>query len=844
MGGNGALDADLQGVSQDGSRAWFITTEGLAAADADGGSIDVYEWRDGTVTLVSIGSFATAGTQAEGASFLGASVDGSHVYFVSDARMEEEDGDTSTADVWERFNGQTRLVSIGAFPGSGTANFPATFKGVSDDGSRVFFETIEKLEATDGDIFKSDVYMRFGGATTLISTGSFTGAGTGSFDATFDGAAAGGTIVFFTTTEKLESDDLDTSDADVYSWEGGVSTLLSKGSLGASGDRQAFFGGASKDGSKVFFNSTEALEPGDGDSNGRDVYERSGGATTLLSTGTDNGAAADAATYVGSTPSGSHVYFTTKATLSTDDNDVTGNDIYERSGATTRLISTGTQGGSDTTTNPFYTSVSDDGSRVTFDSALSLEPEDADTNQRDVWQRVGNTTTLVSLGDNVASANAAFASGSDRVSPDGLRVLFDSPVPHNVDDTDTQADLFLWVNGNITRVSAGPEPGMGNGAFGAFIEAASRDLSRIYFETSEALDTRDTDANRDVYAWRSVAIGFGDGAFAVEESAGSTAVPVAIAPGGAGPVTVAYQVTGGTAAAGSDFTLPAGSLEMDPFQSSVELPLTVIQDANPEANENILVTLSAPKNAGLGTAVATITIQDDDPRFVKATSSVSEKTPVRSVAVARPDIPGGGIAVGYRVTGGTAKSPADFLLPPGTLVFAPGDTAQDVEIAVKQDFLVEKPETVVIALHVAGSPGTVIATHTVTITDDEPKVKCGRKTATMVGSQGSDALVGTNSNDVIVGRGGHDIIAGLKGKDIICSGGGNDNVDAGSGDDIVLSAGGDDLVRGGDGRDLLTTGGGSDVLIGGPGNGDRCEGGNGVDVLGPAHGCETIAGVP
>lgn len=132
---------------------------------------------------------------------------------------------------------------------------------------------------------------------------------------------------------------------------------------------------------------------------------------------------------------------------------------------------------------------SGDGSHVYFLTKAALTDDDLDGTGNDIYERAGSTTRL------------------------GLTLLFDSPAPHTSDDTDAEADLFVWANGSLTRVSFGPDPGMGDGAFGAFVEDASQDLSRVYFETSEVLDSRDTDASRDVYAWRSAAVGFDDGAF-------------------------------------------------------------------------------------------------------------------------------------------------------------------------------------------------------------------------------------------------------------------------------------------------------------------------------------------
>jgi hypothetical protein len=74
---------------------------------------------------------------------------------------------------------------------------------------------------------------------------------------------------------------------DIYERSGGSTSHVSTGANGAS---DAFFDGNSADGSRVFFSTDESLAAGDSDSN-YDIYERSGGATTRLSTGSGGGTA-------------------------------------------------------------------------------------------------------------------------------------------------------------------------------------------------------------------------------------------------------------------------------------------------------------------------------------------------------------------------------------------------------------------------------------------------------------------------------------------------------------------------------------------------------------------------
>ena len=127
----------------------------------------------------------------------------------------------------------------------------ASFAGASADSAHVFFHTTESLSPADTDI-GLDVYDRFGGTTTLVTAG-----GTTSQYAFFGGASKDGARVFFYTDEQLVSADTDPW-YDVYERYGGQTTLISTGPTSTSGDNNAFYDGASDNGTKVFFETDES----------------------------------------------------------------------------------------------------------------------------------------------------------------------------------------------------------------------------------------------------------------------------------------------------------------------------------------------------------------------------------------------------------------------------------------------------------------------------------------------------------------------------------------------------------------------------------------------------------
>ena len=474
-GGNGAVDVFFDFASADGARAFFETPESLVAADTDL-SYDLYERVGGTTSLISTGP---AGGNAELDVFpAAASDDGLRVFFETDEPLVAGDTDVSF-DVYERAGTTTTLVSTG--PAGGNGAFESFFHTISADGTRVIFETDEGLVAGDNDGLP-DVYQRSAGTTTLLSTGP--AGGNGAFDAFFAGSSDDASVVFFETDEQLVAGDTDTS-LDVYQRSGGTTTQVS---TGGNGVFDAFFRGSSLDGSRVFFQTSESLSGADTDTS-NDVYERSGGTTTLVSA---PGNGAFAATFDGSSSNGARVFFHSREQLVAGDTD-SSSDVYERSGGTTKLVSTGTPGNG--AFDADFSQASADGTRVMLETRESLTAGDTDTTV-DVYERSGGaTTTLLSTGP--GGGNGTFDATFVGMSLDGQRVFLETAESLVAGDTDAVSDVYERWAGITTHISIGPTGG--NGALAAFFGASSDDGARVFFDTREALVSADTDTRRDVY---------------------------------------------------------------------------------------------------------------------------------------------------------------------------------------------------------------------------------------------------------------------------------------------------------------------------------------------------------
>jgi Ca2+-binding RTX toxin-like protein len=136
------------------------------------------------------------------------------------------------------------------------------------------------------------------------------------------------------------------------------------------------------------------------------------------------------------------------------------------------------------------------------------------------------------------------------------------------------------------------------------------------------------------------------------------------------------------------------------------------------------------------------------------------------------------------------------------------------------------------------------------VTANAAAYSCAGKTASIVGTVGSDSLRGTRGNDVIVGLGGGDNIDARRGKDVICGRGGDDFIKGGLGNDKIKGGGGIESILGGGGRDRIRAGPGiveeifggrgDDRLFGGPGVADELFGGPGDDLMNGGSGRDIV----
>lgn len=325
------------------------------------------------------------------------------------------------------------------------------------------------------------------------------------------------------------------------------------------------------------------------------------------------------------------------------------------------------------------------------------------------------------------------------------------------------------------------------------------------------------------------------------------------------PVSVGIRRIGGTATPGDDFSYTGPvSLTVPPNLTSYAYGFSLADDPVRELDETVVMQLVSPQMASLKPPTKlTVTIKDNDQaptvsfKIAATTGRESVRKPRIVATLSGPN----GFESGFSLNvTGTAGAGKDYAGPVVPVIVPPGKTSVVIDLTVLDDGTPEDKETIILTL--AGGEGVALNpakdTYTYTIVDDDRPTTCLGSATTIYGSAAGDVIKGTPGRDVIDGRGGADRITGVGGNDVICGRGGNDTIRGGPGNDRVDGGNGIDGVRGGGGNDRLVGANGNDSLFGETGRDqlsggagtDSCDGGPGTDALLPAHGCETVAGVP
>ena len=189
------------------------------------------------------------------------------------------------------------------------------------------------------------------------------------------------------------------------------------------------------------------------------------------------------------------------------------------------------------------------------------------------------------------------------------------------------------------------------------------------------------------------------------ESSASEAITVDLSTVSGKNVTVNYAVTGTASGSGTDYTLANGTATIAAGSTSTTITIAgIVNDSLDEADETVIVTLSSPGNATLGSdSVHTYTITDNDNPptvdFNTTSSSDAESVSSADLTVDLSAASGQNVMVDYAVTGTATGSGTDFTLANGTLTISAGSTSGTITIAgIVNDSLDEANETVAVTL--------------------------------------------------------------------------------------------------------------------------------------------------
>jgi hypothetical protein len=215
---------------------------------------------------------------------------------------------------------------------------------------------------------------------------------------------------------------------------------------------------------------------------------------------------------------------------------------------------------------------------------------------------------------------------------------------------------------------------------------------------------------------------FTAGAQSGAENVGTLTVTAELSEISGRDVTVPY-ILSGSATDVTDYSItPVSPLVIPAGSLSAVLTITVVDDADDEGAEDIVITMDPPVNADPGaTTIHTATIVDI-PTVAFTTDSQQEAESIGSMTITAElsAVSGLEVTVPYTLSG-DADNTSDFTIAPAPPLYIPaGELSTDITITVIDDLIDEDNETVIVEIDspVNADPGT-ITEHTATIADDD-----------------------------------------------------------------------------------------------------------------------------
>ena len=259
-------------------------------------------------------------------------------------------------------------------------------------------------------------------------------------------------------------------------------------------------------------------------------------------------------------------------------------------------------------------------------------------------------------------------------------------------------------------------------------------------------------------------------------------------------VALGWSTADGSATtAGEDYTAVAsGTVTVTAGMRSSTFTVTTSEDLLAEGDETFTVTLAAPGSGlpagvSLGTAIATGTIEDDDPIVASVApdaGSVTEGGSAEFTVTLTGGTSTASVVVTYSVTG-TATSGTDYTAPSGSLTIAAGDSTGTISIPILGDDVLDPGETLTVTLSDAtttAGTATVDATAATTTIADPGTVTVSvapasategeavEFTVTLSGAVGTDVALGWSTADGSATTAGEDYTAVASGTVTVTAG--------------------------------------------------------------------------
>ena len=192
--------------------------------------------------------------------------------------------------------------------------------------------------------------------------------------------------------------------------------------------------------------------------------------------------------------------------------------------------------------------------------------------------------------------------------------------------------------------------------------------------------------------------------------------------------TVEFDLTPGTATAGSDYTDTSGTLNFGAGVTTQTIEIDILGDTLDEFDETFLVNLSNPSaGTSIGDGEATVTISNDDAQptvsiidvMVDELDSPDTVTAILTASLSATS--GKPITVAFSTTDDTAVAGSDYVADSGNINFTPGITETTIEIDVSGDNLDEFTEAFTVNLSPVTDGNVTIADGdgTVSIVDND-----------------------------------------------------------------------------------------------------------------------------